>query len=148
MNKPGPRQRGGLTGTLWSARQSDSRGKWPVPTEKSLIHGDYVYDPDDGTRITEDEYIYPWRGREGGPTLSDISAGGGCTYYKLTTQRAGAWGREWDDLSDEMAIIYYWVESIYGIPRLLRKRDRQIISTPSGDTLKMGVHFSPRPPSR
>ena len=33
----------------------------PIPDEDALIRGDYVYVPEDGSRITRDEFIRPWR---------------------------------------------------------------------------------------
>ena len=119
----------------------------PVPTEDSLIRGDYVYDLEDGSRITQDEYICPWRGRDAWPSLTDLTSRGWYAYYTFTTGRAGSWDRPWDVLSDRMKITYYWVEPIGGIPRLMRRSDRTVFSTPFGDKVLTGLHFSPCPPS-
>ena len=120
----------------------------PVPTEDSLIRGDYVYDLEDVSRITQDEYIRPWLGPDAWPSLNDISSRGWYAYYTFSSDRTGTWDSPWDFFSDHMKITYYWVKPIMGIPRLMRRSDRTVFSTPFGVRMVTGIHFSPHPPSR
>ena len=119
----------------------------PVPSEDSLIRGDYVYDPDDGSRITQDEYIRPWRRQDTWPSLKDIRSRGCHAYYTFSTRRTGSWDRPWDALSDQMTITYYWIKPVLGIPILVRKSDRLVSTTPFEERLVTCIHFSPYPPS-
>ena len=126
----------------------DPATKRPVLTEDSLIRGDYVYNPEDGSRIIQDKYIRPWRGRDAWPSLTDVTSRGWYAYYTFSTDRAGSWDSPWDAFSDRMKITYHWVEPIGGIPRLMRRSDRTVLSTPFGDSVLTGIHFSPYPPLR
>ncbi len=119
----------------------------PVPTEDSLIRGDYVYDPADGSRIIPDEFIYPWRGPDYQPSFHDICSRGWCAYYTFSFSGTGPEDRPRDISPDEAAITYHWIEPVRNTPVLMRKRDRIMSLTPFGNRVLKGLHFSPGPPS-
>ena len=120
----------------------------PVATEDSLIRGHYVYDPADGSRIIQDEYIRPWRGPAHQPSFHDICSGGWGAYYTFSRLGTGSEEDRSPDISaDEAAITYHWIETVRGIPVVMRQRDRLLYSTPFGDRVLINLHFSPRPPS-
>ena len=79
----------------------DPTTKRPVLTEDSLIRGDYVYDPENGSRITRDEYIRPWRDPDRTPGIETLSALGWEACYTLYYNSA-----------HEVIIRLYWLESI------------------------------------
>ena len=60
----------------------DIDSKMPVPTEESLIRGDYVYTRS-GQRITKAAFIYPWQEPGRFPTERDFITLGWDTCYRL-----------------------------------------------------------------
>ena len=119
----------------------------PVPTEDSLIRGDYVYDLADSFRITQDEYIRPWRDADWPRSVNDLTSRGGGAYYTFTTVRGGGWDTPWNAFLDLMKITYFWIEPIGGIPSLMWESDREVLTTIYEDRLVSELHFSPCPPS-
>ena len=102
----------------------------PIPGEGALIRGDYVYVPEDGSRITEDEYIRPWRGPDVFPTADDLISRVWDACYSLHGEGAG------------MRLMYHWLTGLPGEPGITRRVDR--LFSPAVST----IHFSPRPPAR
>ena len=119
----------------------------PVPTEDSLIRGDYVYDPADGSRVILDEYIRPWRGPDCQPSFQDICSRGWGAYYTFSFLGTEPQDRSRVISLNEAAITYHWIESVRSIPVLIRRRDRIMSLTPFGNRVLQGLHFSPSPPS-
>ena len=60
----------------------DEKSGQPVPTEDSLIRGDYVYTRY-GQRLTRASFIHPWRRLSGYPTASDFTGQGREVCYRL-----------------------------------------------------------------
>ena len=119
----------------------------PVPTEDSLIRGDYVYDPADGSRLTQADHIYPWQKPDITPTAADLTARGWDACYKFKTSRTHSWDRPWDARSERFVIMYFWKNTIN--PPLFRsvcdrKTHLRLCFT---DYILDGVHFSSRPPT-
>ena len=96
---------------------------WPVPRADSLIRGDYVYDPETGSRITRDEYIYPWLEPHCRfPLKRDLIDLGRDAIYSLN------FGRQ-----RRVRIIFHWIKQI----------DNEPVYFYSPALL---MHFSPSPP--
>ena len=120
--------------------------KRPVPREDALIRGDYVFDPTDGCRIIEDEYIHPWRGPDYQPSFHDLCTRGWYPHYTFSFSGSGSQGGSRDMSSDEPVITYHWIAVARGVPVLMRRRDRVRFSTPFGyRRVLLALHFSPRP---
>ena len=94
----------------------------PVLREDSLIRADYVYSPWTGARITEHNYIYPWRDPEVYPTIFQLRDKGWDACYALYFEQGKA------------NIMLLWIDSTDFIHR--------IHITP----LKF-MHFSPHSPA-
>ena len=95
----------------------------PVPRADSLIRADYVYDPETDSRITRDEYIYPWlEPHYRFPLISDLNAQSRDAIYSLN------FGRE-----KRVRIIFFWIKQI----------DNKPVYFYSPALL---MHFSPSPP--
>ncbi len=95
----------------------------PVPREDALIRGDYVYTRT-GKRLTEADYIYPWRGTGSELTSSDLASRGWDACY--SQQQAG----------DKVEIEVHWLIRSFSIP----------IGTMSSRI--EDFHFSPNPPQQ
>ena len=124
----------------------DPKTNKPVPTEESLIRGDYVYDMYGGSRLTQDEYIYPWRDPDNSPSLDDLTSRGWNACYQFTTRRTGSWDRPWDYATDGMRISYFWIGNDRGAPYLFSRSDRGAIND-WPYIGKGGIYFSPRAPT-
>ena len=95
----------------------------PVPRADSLISADYVYDPETDSRITRDEYIYPWlEPHYRFPSISDLNAQSRDAIYLLN------FGRE-----KRVRIIFFWVKQIDNKPAYFYSS-------------VLLMHFSPSPP--
>ena len=125
----------------------DPRTGKPVPTEESLIHAVYVYDIEDGSRLTQDEYIYPWRDPDNWPSLDDLTSRGWNACYTFATNRTGSWDRPWDYATDEMQIIYFWIGNPAGRPVLWIVSDRSPYHIGDFEITKGGIYFSPHAPT-
>ena len=119
----------------------------PVPTEKSWIRGDYVYNMINGSRLTQDEYIYPWRDLDNSPSLHDLTSRGWNACYTFYTRRTGSWDRPWDHATDGMRIIYFWISNRRGATHLFSRSDRGSFSVNCSEIAKGGIYFSPRAPT-
>ena len=119
----------------------------PVATEESLIRGDYVYDIDDSSRLTQDEYIYPWRDPDEWPSLGDLTSRGWKACYTFVTNRTGSWDKPWDYSADRMQIIYFWIGTLAGRPVLWIAGDRSTYDIGNLEIAMGGIYFSPRAPT-
>ncbi len=100
----------------------------PIPDENALIRGDYVYVLEDGSRITQDEYIHPWRSPGVFPTANDLRSRGWDACYSLNGE--GAWTR----------LVYHWLTGAPGEGGITNRVDRLFTGLRT-------MHFSPRPPA-
>ena len=101
----------------------DQKTGRPVPRADSYIRGDYVYRRN-GSRITRDSYIYPWRDMENFPGKTRLIALGWDACYSLV----------YDPRIENVAVLIDWI-SLGG------HYIRYLIS-PIADFI-----FSPHPPS-
>ena len=125
----------------------DPKTSKPVPTEKSLIRGDYVYHTYDGSRLTQDEYIYPWRDPDEWPSLGDLTSRGWKACYALAPSRTGSSDMRWVYSADSMRIRYHWIEDYRGRLVLYTITDRGPFNLGPFEIAKGGIYFSPRAPT-
>ena len=102
----------------------------PIPDEDALIRADYVYVPEDGSRITRGEYIHPWRGPDARPIMDDLISRNWAACYSLHGVGAGR------------RLMYHWLTGPPGEAGITMRVDR--LFSPVVTTM----HFSPRPPVR
>ena len=97
----------------------------PVPREDALIRGDYIY-TEKGKRLTEADYIYPWRDPVGRPRVDDFTSRDWDACYSL------------EQMGDKVEII---VHRLYSF---------SVLSPPIGTISSRieGFHFSPNPPQQ
>ena len=108
----------------------DPESNRPVPGKDALLRGDYVYVPEDGSRITREEYIPPWRDPGVFPTENDLMSRGWDACYSLHGEGAG------------MRLMYHWLTGLPGEPGITTRVDR--LFSPAVNTM----HFSHHPPAR
>ena len=120
----------------------------PIATEKSLIRGDYVYDMTCGSRLTQDEYIYPWRDPDTWPSLDDLTSRGWKACYIPYPRRTGPSGMQWVTSANRMPIRYHWIEKSPGGPTLRFSIDTGIFEVSPYEVAKGGIYFSPRAPTK
>ena len=125
----------------------DPKTSKPVPTEESLIRGDYVYHTYDGSRVTSDECIYPWRDPDNDPSLDDLTSLGWKACYALAPCRTGSSDMPWVYSADRMRIRYHWIEDDRGRPVLHTITDRGPFDVDPFEIAKGGIYFSPRAPT-
>ena len=99
----------------------DPATRLPVPTEDSLIRGNYVHTAGDA-RLTRADYIHPWRSTGALLSLRDLTSRGWDKCYSL------------DKAGDTVEIIFHWIMYSFNTPSLL-------ISLPVE-----ALQFSPYPP--
>ena len=102
----------------------------PLPWEDALIRGDYVFDPETGARITQDNYIRPWRRPGVFPSANDLMSRGWDACYSLHGKGA------------RMRLFYHWLTGLPGELWITVRMDR-LFSPPIST-----MHFSPYPPAR
>ena len=119
----------------------------PVPTDDSLIRADYVYDPMDGSRITQADHIPPWRTPGIAPTMGDLTARGWDACYTFGTSRSGSWDRPLDPASESVLIAYYWINPTQAPHFRMRCDRRAHTKLAFTDHVLKGMHFSPYPPT-
>ena len=78
----------------------------PVPTEDSLIRGNYVHTAG-GTRLTRADNINPWLSPGALPSLRDMTSRGWDTCYSL------------DKSGDTVEILLHWVIYTFNIPSMV-----------------------------
>ena len=125
----------------------DPKTSDPVPTEKSLIRGDYVYYMYDGSRLTQGEYIYPWRDPNKDPSLDDLTSRGWKACYTLATSRTESSDMRWVHSADGIRIRYHWIGDYRGRPKLYVTGDRGPYDVNPFEIAKGGIYFSPRAPT-
>ena len=94
-----------------------------APRQDALIRGDYVYTRT-GKRLTEADYIYPWRGTGDRPTLDDFTSRGWDACY--SQGQAG----------DTVEIMIHWLRYVFSVP------------TGTMSSRIEDFHFSPNPPQQ
>lgn len=119
----------------------------PVPTEESLIRGDYVYDVYDGSRLTQGEYIYPWRDPDKQPSLDDVTSRGWKACYIVTIRRTISLEQRWGNSAERLQITYFYTGAIAGRPTRWIRRDRAPLEVGGFQIAKGGIYYSPRAPT-
>ena len=84
--------------TIYYTMNTVSGFAFPVPREDALLRGNYVYDPETGSRITQDDYIHAWADPHYRfPLLCEIIARDWNAYYTLF------------EVGKTVVIAIYWI---------------------------------------
>ena len=103
----------------------DPRTEQPVPTDDSFIRGDYVHNLHDGSRLTSDRFMRPWRNPYAHPSLNDLTTRGWRSCYALSTDCVSSRNRRWDPSSDSIRLRYFWIITLDHGLMLCERTDRE-----------------------